>query len=75
MEITIFFITSTLSNSYFIKSRNENSRIGIDEENRLHFYKLDDYTNIEKTYWNIIIYKNTNNSNIFLIQNVYIKNF
>ena len=55
MEITIFFITSTLSNSYFIKSRNENSRIGIDEENRLHFYKLDDYTNIEKTYWNIII--------------------
>ena len=70
-----FFITSTLSDSYFIKSRNENSRIGVDEENRLHFYKLDDNENIKKTYWNIIRYKNNDDSNIFLIQNAYNKKF
>ena len=70
-----FFITSSLSDSYFIKSRNENSRIGVDEENRLHFYKLDDNENIKKTYWNIIRYKNNDDSNIFLIQNAYNKKF
>ena len=64
----IFYITTTFSKSYFIISRDEQKRIGIDDENKLHLYKLDDKKNIEKTFWNIIEDKN---QNYFLIQNVF----
>ena len=65
----MFFITSTFLNSYFIISRDKNKRIGIDDDNKLYLYKIEDKNNIERTYWNIIKYEN--NSNIFLIQNVF----
>ncbi len=64
----IFYITTTFSKSYFIISRDQQKRIGIDDENKLHLYKLDDKKNIEKTFWNIIEDKN---QNYFLIQNVF----
>lgn len=64
----IFYITTTFSKSYFIISRDQQKRIGIDDENKLHLYKLDDRKNIEKTFWNIIEDKN---QNYFLIQNVF----
>ena len=64
----IFYITTTFSKSYFIISREQQRRIGIDDENKLHLYKLDDKKNIEKTFWNIIEDKN---QNYFLIQNVF----
>ena len=67
-----FLITSTFSNSYFIISK-EGKRLGVDELNRMYLYKLKDKENIEKTYWNIIKYNNS--ENIYLIQNVYNGNF
>lgn len=69
-----FAISYTYSDSnYFIISKKENKRIGIDEENKIHMYKLDDDKNIEKTYWKLINYNNE--SNIFLIQNAYNNKF
>ena len=69
-----FSITYTYSDPYsFIISKKENKRLGIDEENRLHMYKLKDNENIEKTYWKLINYNN--DPNIFLIQNAYNKKF
>ena len=69
-EFQRFSITYTYSDSYyFIISKKENKRIGIDEENKMHMYKLEDDKNIEKTYWKLINYNN--DPNIFLIQNVY----
>jgi hypothetical protein len=68
-----FLITSTFKNSYFIISKEDNSRLGIDDENRIHLYNSDDTENIEKTYWNIIKYEN--NPNIYLIQNVFNQKF
>ena len=68
----IFYITSTFLGSYFIINRNEKKRIGIDDENKLHLYKMDDTKNIEKTYWNIIKDKN---QNYYLIQNVFNQKF
>ena len=68
-----FLITSTFYNSYFIISKEDNSKLGIDDKNRIHLYKSDDNENIEKTYWNIIKYEN--NANIYLIQNVFNQKF
>ena len=69
-EFQRFSITYTYSDSYyFIISKKENKRIGIDEDNKMHMYKLEDDKNIEKTYWKLINYNN--DPNIFLIQNVY----
>ena len=69
-EFQRFSITYTYSDSYyFIISKKENKRIGIDEENKMHMYKLEDDKNIEKTFWKLINYNN--DPNIFLIQNVY----
>ena len=65
----MFFITSIFSNSYFIIFREHNKRIGIDDDNNLYLYKIEDLKNIEKTYWNIIRYEN--NNNLFLTQNVF----
>jgi len=69
-----FSIIYTYSGSYFfITSKKGNKRIGIDEENKLHMYKIEDDSNIEKTYWKLINYNNE--PNIFLIQNVYNNKF
>ena len=69
-EFQRFSITYTYSDSYyFIISKKENKRIGIDEDNKMHMYKLEDDKNIEKTFWKLINYNN--DPNIFLIQNVY----
>ena len=65
----MFFITPSFSNSYFILSKDRNKRIGIADDNKLHLYKIEDKKNFERTYWNIIKYEN--NSNIFLIQNIF----
>jgi len=62
-----FLITTTFYNSYFIISKLNNKKIGVDNENKLHMYNINDKENIEKTYWNIIKY----NPNIYLIQNVF----
>ena len=73
-EFQRFSITYTYSNSYyFIISKKENKRIGIDEQNRMYMYKLEDDKNIERTYWKLINYNNE--PNIFLIQNVYNNKF
>ena len=50
----MFFITPTFLNSYYIISRDKNKRIGIDDDNKLYLYKIEDKNNIERTYWNII---------------------
>ena len=74
MEIIYcFFITPTFLNSYYIISREQNKRLGIDNNNRLHLYNIEDKENIERTYWNIIRYEN--NTNIFLIQNVFTQTY
>ena len=68
----IFYITSSFLGSYFIINRKEKKRIGIDDENKLHLYEMDDTENIEKTYWNIIKDKN---QNYYLLQNVFNQKF
>ena len=68
-----FLITSTFFNSYYIIFRKDNKRLGIDEENRIHLYKIDEQENIDKTYWNIIPYNNIPNT--YLIQNVFNQKF
>ena len=68
-----FLITSTFFNSYYIIFRKENKRLGIDDQNRLHMYKIDEQKNLDKTYWNIIPYNNI--PNIYLIQNVFNQKF
>ena len=65
----LFFITPTFLNSYFIISWEQNKRLGTDNNNSLHLYNIEDKENIKRTYWNIIRYEN--NTNIFLIQNVF----
>ena len=68
----IFYITSSFLGSYFIINRKEKKRIGIDDENKLHLYEMDDTEYIEKTYWNIIKDKN---QNYYLLQNVFNQKF
>jgi len=63
-----FLITPTLSKSFFIIFRPFNRKIGVNEDNNIYMFDLDDNENAEKTYWRIINYKN--NPDIFLIQNI-----
>ena len=65
----LFFITPTFLNSYFIISWEQNKRLGIDDDHNLHLYNIEDKENIERTYWNITRYDN--NTNIFLIENIF----
>ena len=69
----LFFITPTFLNSYFIISWEQNKRLGTDNNNSLHLYNIEDKENIKRTYWNIIRYEN--NTNIFLIQNVFTQTY
>ena len=68
-----FYITSSYEDSYFIISRQENKRLGVDVLNNLKFYNLDDNKDIKKTYWKFINYNN--NQNVYLIQNVFSQKF
>ena len=68
-----FYITSSYEDSYFIISRQENKRLGVDFQNNLKFYNLDDNKDIKKTYWKFINYNN--NQNVYLIQNVFSQKF
>ena len=68
-----FYITSSYEDSYFIISRQENKRLGVDFQNNLKFYNLDDNKDIKKTYWKFINYNNI--QNVYLIQNVFSQKF
>ena len=68
-----FYITSSYEDSYFIISRQENKRLGVDVLNNLKFYNLDDNKDIKKTYWKFINYNNI--QNVYLIQNVFSQKF
>ena len=63
-----FLISSAFSKSFFIIFRPFNKKIGVNDDNNLYMYDLDDNENAEKTYWRFINYKN--NQSIFLIQNI-----
>ena len=63
-----FLISSAFSQSFFIIFRPFNKKIGVNDDNNLYMYDLDDNENAEKTYWRFINYKN--NQSIFLIQNI-----
>ena len=72
-----FIFNKIESNSYYIESRLNEKRIGINENNELVIYDNDDDKNNDKMIWNIILYESNYNINNtkFLIQNKYNLNF
>ena len=72
-----FIFINIDSNSYYIESRFNDRRIGINDKNELVTYDNDDDKNKDKMTWNIQLYESDDNinNNKFLIQNKYNLNF
>ena len=72
-----FIFINIDSNSYYIESRFNDRRIGINDKNELVTYDNDDDKNKDKMTWTIQLYESDDNinNNKFLIQNKYNLNF
>ena len=68
-----FIFKNIDSNSYYIESKLNSKRIGMNENNEITIYDYDDYKNNDKMIWNILLHESDDNinNNKFLIQNKY----
>ena len=73
-----FIIKQYDSNSYYIESRIDSKRIGVNDNNELIIYNKDDNANNEKMLWIITLYEtkdDDNNYNQYRIQNKFNLNY
>ena len=73
-----FIIKQYDSNLYYIESRLDSKRIGVNDNNELIVYNKNDNANNEKMLWNIALYKTKDDDNIYnqySIQNKYNLNY